>query len=254
MPKLNWNRDKFKGFVMGATTAALIAALAGTALGAGKLTTINVVQGGIKLFVDGKLVKPTDADGKVVEPFIYDGTTYLPLRALSNALTNNQKPVKWDGDTSSIYVGQAPVAAQTDIAELEPYEVNSGRVFTGSDASFKVLDKTITPFNRLQADGRYTYMLHSNYSHIDGQLVVPYTNLGNDYKGGVSFFNVDKKGNETLIKEFRTVAGDDPVPVSVDVRGVEILKIRTFNLTTNGDKDYSTTNGTFYNVTLAGIE
>src|SRR5690348_4623961 len=140
-----WNRDKFKGFAMGAITVALLGSLVGTAFASGKLTSIKVVQGGIALYVDGKLIKPTDGNGKVVEPFIYDGTTYLPLRALSNALTNNQKEVKWVAETSSIYVGQAPVAAQTDIVELNPYEID-GSVFTDNNAVFELLDKKITPF------------------------------------------------------------------------------------------------------------
>jgi hypothetical protein len=96
---LKWNRDNIKGFGIGVFTALLFVSLIGTALASGQLKSINVAQGGIKLFVDGKLVKPTDADGNVVEPFIYEGTTYLPLRALSNALTNYQKPVQWDSAT-----------------------------------------------------------------------------------------------------------------------------------------------------------
>jgi hypothetical protein len=246
---LKFNRDKFKGFLLGGFTFALFAALVGTAFASGKLTSINVVQGGIKLFVDGTLVVPTDTDGKTIEPFIYDGTTYLPLRALSNALTNNQKQVKWDGATSSIYVGQAPVAAQTNIAELTPF-YQSDYILIEDRATFKILDQNITAFNRMtnrNGEG-ITYMLKSNYSQINGQLVVPYTNLGNKDAGGVSFYNVDRKGNETLIKEIHTVAGDDPVKVNVDVRGVEILKIYNYNKVQG-----NAASGTFYNVTLAGI-
>lgn len=248
------NKDMIKGFILGACTLALFASV-GTAFASGKLTSINVVKGGIKLYVDGKLVKPTDSDGKEVEPFIYEGTTYLPLRALSNALTNYQKPVTWDSDTSTIYVGQAPVAAQTDITELEPYSRNA-HVYKGSDeqASFQILDKKFTPFNRLEGskhpDGvvswvsdkaRYTYMLKSNYSQLYAQYVIPYTTLGDTSKGTVSFYNVNKKGEETLIKEFTATAGDDPIQVSVNITGVEILKIEIDN-------------GAFYNVTLAGIQ
>ncbi|NOU91646.1 hypothetical protein GC093_00130 [Paenibacillus sp. LMG 31456] len=248
---LKLNRDKLKGFVMGACTFALLASV-GTAFADGKLTDINVVQGGIKLFVEGKLIKPTDSDGKIVEPFIYDGTTYLPLRALSNALTNNQKEVKWDGDTSSIYVGQAPVAAQTDIKEVKTYNEMDYYVNKEEKAVFEILDKKITAFNRFSNAYNFTYMLHSNYSQINGQLVVPYKNLGNTNKGGVSFYNVDKKGNKTLIKSFKTTAGDDPIQVSVDVRGVEILEIQTYNRNASGSS--VETDGAFYNVTLAGIE
>lgn len=241
-----WNLERFKGFLIGACTVGLLLSV-GTAYADGKLTTIKIVQGGIKLFVDGKLVKPTDSDGKVVEPFIYDGTTYLPLRALSNALTNYEKEVSWDAKTSSIYVGKAPVAAQTDLSEITPYSYTA-MFRTGNDASFKILDKTITPFNSFPGWEDATFMLHSNYSSLIGQFVISYTSLGSDDKGAVVFLNVDKKGNETEIAKFNADAGDEPINIHVDLRGVEILKIRTYG--EYGKSSY----GRLYNVTLTGIK
>src|SRR5690606_14068807 len=237
---------------MGVVTTLLCTTLVGTAYAAGQFKSIKVIEGGISLYVDGKLVKPTDVKGNVVEPFIYDGSTYLPLRALSNALTNNEKEVSWDSKTSTIYVGQAPVAAQTEIDKMIIYD-GSGRVYTGENASFKILDKTITPFNRFHwgytmDDGRYytdvytTYMLHSNYSKLYGKLVVPYTKLGIEKSGTVQFFSVDRYGVETKIDGFVTSAGDETMDIEVDLRGVEILKI------------HSTDAVAFYNVTLEGIK
>ena len=55
----------------------------------------------ISIYVDGGRITLTDANGNVVEPFIYDGTTYLPVRAISEALS---KTVSWDEDTRSIYI------------------------------------------------------------------------------------------------------------------------------------------------------
>ncbi|ETT56794.1 copper amine oxidase family protein [Paenibacillus sp. FSL R7-269] len=245
---LKWNRDKIKGFAMGAVTVALFGSLIGTAFASGKLTTISVVQGGIKLFVDGNLVKPTDAAGKAVEPFIYDGTTYLPLRALSNALTNNQKAVKWDADSSSIYVGQEPTAAQTDIADIAPYGQN-GSVLKSGDAGigFALLDLKISPFNRLASglvysdDATYTYMLKSKYSQLNAQFVIPYTTLGAKEEAKVSFYNVDKNGTETLIKEVSTKTADDIMSVTVNLTGVEIFKIRFVG------------RSAFYNVLLSSL-
>jgi hypothetical protein len=237
-------REQYKGFILGIIVCALFASLMGTAaVAAGKITNIKVFMGGIKLYVDGKLVIPTDAKGKVVEPFIYDGTTYLPIRALSNALTNNVKKVSWNGAKSSVYVGQAPVASQTDISKLVPYENGTyGYVLTGEDAAFEILDKKITPFNRLESS-IYTYILDSNYSELNGQYIIPYTNLGDDRKSSIKFYNVNKKGDKTLIQEINTAAGDNPKLVNVDLRGVEILFI-----------DYNDTDGALYNVTLSGIK
>ncbi len=56
---------------------------------------------GIKINIDGKEIIPMDVNKKVVNPFIIDGTTFLPVRAFSEALG---KDVRWDGDTSCIYI------------------------------------------------------------------------------------------------------------------------------------------------------
>lgn len=59
----------------------------------------------IKLCVDGQLITPKDANGSPVEPFAIQGTTYLPVRAIGEALG---KPVDWDSATHTVYIGQKP--------------------------------------------------------------------------------------------------------------------------------------------------
>jgi hypothetical protein len=53
----------------------------------------------IKISLNNSLIKPTDANGNEVEPFIIEGTTYLPVRAISNALGLN---VEWDSNTNTV--------------------------------------------------------------------------------------------------------------------------------------------------------
>lgn len=84
--------------------ALCIAALAVTATGVSvvaKTSTenINVSYNNIKIVVDGKAVS-TDT-----EPFIYNGTTYLPVRAVGEALG---KEVNWDSTTNTVYLGDVP--------------------------------------------------------------------------------------------------------------------------------------------------
>lgn len=67
--------------------------------------TLTATYADIKLVVNGTAVTPTDANGNVVEPFACDGTTYLPVRAVANALGQD---VKWDGETNTIYIGEIP--------------------------------------------------------------------------------------------------------------------------------------------------
>lgn len=53
----------------------------------------------IKITLNGQTVTPKDANGNSVEPFIIDGTTYLPVRAVSDALGLD---VAWDQTTSTV--------------------------------------------------------------------------------------------------------------------------------------------------------
>ena len=48
--------------------------------------TIQAAYMNIKLVVDGVPITPKDSNGSTVEPFIYNGTTYLPVRAIGEAL------------------------------------------------------------------------------------------------------------------------------------------------------------------------
>ena len=83
---------------------AVGAMLVGTAAASSTVTKkmIEVNYMGIKLVVDEVEVTPKDASGNVVEPFTSSGTTYLPVRAVANALG---KEVTWDGDTRTVYIG-----------------------------------------------------------------------------------------------------------------------------------------------------
>lgn len=68
--------------------------------GAIKSKVIQEVQyNNISVILDGKQLDLKDANGNSVEPFIYNGTNYLPVRAISEALGMT---VVWDGDKNAI--------------------------------------------------------------------------------------------------------------------------------------------------------
>lgn len=85
-----------------AITAAILAFGASAAIAKDSTEVITAVYRNIQLIVDGNNITPKDADGNVVEPFIYDGTTYLPVRAVANAFN---KQVDWDGDNAYVFLG-----------------------------------------------------------------------------------------------------------------------------------------------------
>jgi hypothetical protein len=93
--------NRIKGFLSGVVLCALVAGLIGTAGAASVTKTISAVYEDIKVYINGEEITPKDADGAVVEPFRSAGTTYLPLRAVGEALG---KTVTWDADARSVRV------------------------------------------------------------------------------------------------------------------------------------------------------
>ena len=83
-----------------------VIAISASALAASDTRQLNAAFNDIKVYIEGELISPKDALGRPVEPFIVDGTTYLPLRAVAEALGKN---VEWDGPNQSVYVGKKPV-------------------------------------------------------------------------------------------------------------------------------------------------
>lgn len=97
------------------------ALLGGTAALAAGVTykTIQVLYNDISLVVDGVPITPKDANGVEVEPFVYNGTTYLPVRAVGEAIG---KQVTWDGNTQTVYIGEAPGTAEYLPIVCPPYQ------------------------------------------------------------------------------------------------------------------------------------
>lgn len=93
------NQKRWKDMLAGALLVTAVAALAVPALAATGSRNVRVDYSDIKLVINGKTVTPRDGDGDVVEPFTIDGTTYLPVRAVANALGMD---VDWNGNTNTV--------------------------------------------------------------------------------------------------------------------------------------------------------
>lgn len=82
----------------------IIAIFANTALASVGTIDKTLYYTGITINIDNTIINPKDVNGNIVEPFIIDGTTYLPVRAISEALGKN---VTWNGETYSVYIADS---------------------------------------------------------------------------------------------------------------------------------------------------
>ena len=105
------NEKRWKDMLAGGLIVAAVAGLAVPALAATGSRQVWVDYSDIKLVINGETVTPRDGDGSVVEPFTIDGTTYLPVRAVADALGMD---VDWNDSTNTITLTDPALADNGD--------------------------------------------------------------------------------------------------------------------------------------------
>lgn len=118
-------KKEIRGFISGFTVATLLTT--SIVFAEPIQRDIKAVYDNIKIYVDGKLIHPKDSEGNTVEPFIYNGTTYLPIRAVASAFGKN---VRWDGNTKTVYLGDDKIADNSSPADTSKVpEIDGCKIF-----------------------------------------------------------------------------------------------------------------------------
>lgn len=78
---------------------AVIFSLSVFAYATSQTRDIEVLFNDIRILINKENFNAKDVNGNDVEPFIYNGTTYLPVRAVANAFDKN---VDWKPETSTV--------------------------------------------------------------------------------------------------------------------------------------------------------
>jgi len=182
------------------------------------METITVQYDNIKVYKDNVLCDLKDANGKKVEPFIYNGTTYLPLRGAANLADLG---VTWDGKTKSVHLWDQMTASETYLVEVcPPYETerftkmlqSEGKSFQMSGQKFSNGFKIYANLSHalFNLNGQYSTM-EFTYGHIDNSPM----------KDSVLTFIVDGK----VVKEIDIDAESLPQTVSIPLNHGLQLKI-----------------------------
>ena len=160
-------KKTIKGYVLGFLSAVLIITTIGYA--ANTTTLYDVLTEGIKIVVDGQKINPTDANGNTVEPFIYNGTTYLPVRAISNAIG---KAVYWDGPNYTVYLGNMNGKLEYPTVMLKDM-TSISRSFNSANDLIDNYDNQYAVASKLERGCSYEYLLNMKYSRFRAVLYVP---------------------------------------------------------------------------------
>lgn len=210
-------KKTLKSYFLGFLSATVL--VSGISYAASTSTLYNVVTGGVKIYVDGHKLNPKDANGNAVEPIIYNGTTYLPVRAVANALG---KPVYWDGPSYTVYLGdmdgnlQHPSVSLIDVDNIgDPYD---------TAAADKLKDNYGNEYSNAiyRYNGTFKAILNMQYSHFRCTLYTPKGASGNDTRK--ILIKVDGR---TIFTSPEITTTSRPVNVDLDIRGCNIFEIET---------------------------
>lgn len=202
--KINF-KSMAAGCVIGAAVMSAV-----PAVGYDGVRTIQAVFKNIRICVDGVEMTPRDTAGKEVEPFIYNGTTYLPVRAVGEAVG---KEVTYDGSTNTVYLGKSGVNSYLG-QQVTAYQGNAG------EGSYSMGGQTYVNSLRFYSrNSNAFYNLNGSYTLITGVYGME-DGTSEDAESIISFY-----GDGILLDTITVRGGELPKQFAVNVSGVAQLKI-----------------------------
>lgn len=128
--------------------------------------TLSVFTG-VKVYVDDVQIDAGDTHGNP-DAFIYNGTTYVAVAAVSNSLGED---VKWDGKTSSVYIGKHEGSKSYLLNVCPPYQTHEYSARTTYTMAGKKYANGFSGacggWALFNLDGKYDTM-SLDVGHIDG--------------------------------------------------------------------------------------
>ena len=79
-------KHSLRAYFCGVFTSFLLFALIVPSFADSATKQLTAAYNGVTIYISGAKLEPKDANGNAVQPFIVDGTTYLPLRAVADAV------------------------------------------------------------------------------------------------------------------------------------------------------------------------
>lgn len=227
------------------TLAIALALVCGMVIGANAADTLKEISAylnyGITIKYNGEAQNLTDAGGNRVYPISYNGTTYLPVRAVSNMLGIG---VDWDGATQTVLLGKT--GATVNLMETyKPYTSyqSVSRVISDWHDGPIFYQKSTTPENiggETASSWLNLYNPKNNWAEDSNTLLCSF-NIGGKYKTLTfkAYTNEDttltvKGDNDSLLGEFKLTAGQTPQTFTIDLLNTKQL---TF-LLNNGVETY----------------
>ncbi len=195
--------------------AIMVSCFAAGVYGANNIEEIKAyLNYGITIKFDGQTQNMYNANGKQVFPISYEGTTYVPIRAVSGILGVD---VDWDGATNTVLLGKTGTAK--NFIEMKPYEKEgSYNHYTADKGKREVIaGKEYSEYIYVCGEGYYN--LEGKYNVLKFDAYTPYNDLTLSFYGD----------NDELISSIVIKEKELPKTYKINVTNVTQLKIKNNN-------------------------
>ena len=206
--------SSMRSFLLGVLTTLLVISMAAPALAATVTKSIEV-RSGIRIFVDDQELLPKDVKGNPAEVFLYNGTTYLPARAISEAIG---KPIQWDGSVQGVYIGKHSSNTPVGYLSRKDYFNKTGtwsfdsvtRDNLGNEHSHSI-------YMSRALDGSITYKLNGEYDRLTASFYQRYDDR--DRLASIRTTLIIS-GDGRQLWQGTVASGIEPLNIDIDISGV----------------------------------
>ncbi len=218
---------KAKVFFAGFMCASLVIAvlITSASFATTQTGTISAVLSNIKIILNGIELKAKDNAGNELLPIIYNGNTYLPLKAIADAVNI---PAVWHGKSKTVFLGKndlnLPAAFLTDLKPFFNEGLSRADDYKDADtdnvSNTYVLTRTIVN-TYSSGSAERIYNLNGKYSKLTGTYY-----LMMYYRDYSEVNKVEIYADDNLIYSGSVSAKAFPQNFSLDLQNCNQLKIK----------------------------
>ncbi|MBU5353489.1 stalk domain-containing protein [Paenibacillus silvae] len=200
---------KNKKWLIGASVFGMVLTGSAGVYAGSKLETIKAyLNHGLAIEVNGQAFTPTGDQGKKLAPITYQGSTYLPVRSIAEALKTE---VKYDAKANKVSIGSSSSSGSSSSAGGG--ESTSPSTGTNTQAS-GVKSKYLPADFPLPKDAKATSLIE-NIMDGNKKVSLTYTTkeslttIGTDYKNYYQTKNLTQKSEDIQADEFSFIGREE---------------------------------------------
>lgn len=211
------NKLKKKTFIFIVSICMMIGFAAGVGANSALERITANLDHRISFIVNGGKWTPTNSSGQKLSPIIYNGSTYLPVRAISEALNT---PVNWEASSRTITIGERTEALDFGSLNIvgipyhtdkttDPTIVNQG----GTNYNIGFITRSIN-----SASKSYKVATGNQFATANLKLY-KLDNISDN-------ITVNFRDGDTLIRSVEIPTGQESIEVEVNLGGVSELTLQ----------------------------